>query len=261
MKRSLLVLLLALLLAAIGTASVFYYVSRADARALAGQRAVSVLIAGQPIPAGTTAEVADVAGVLRTERMPAGSVPADALAGITPGVAPLVAAADIQPGQLVLRSMFVAELPDATGLPIPSGKVAVTVELGVPQQVAGYVRAGSEVAVFDTYTELGDGGLPTGDGLPRGRDDVQATRVLLPRVEVLAVGPASADPAGGQQPAAASGGSGLFTVAVSQDQAELLILRSQTGSLHLALLTDDSRIAPGAGTDTHSLYRELTKGH
>lgn len=252
MKRSVLVLGLALLLAVVGTMAVFWYVRGADARAMAGKQAVTVLVADQSVPAGTEAAKAVDTGLLRTEQMPADTVPAGVLSEIPPHLTHLVAVADIAPGQLVLRSMFGEDRPDSSGLAIPDGKVAVTVALGVPQEVAGYVADGSEVAVFDTYTQLDRQGRPTGDGLPKKRTDVQITRVLLPRVEVLAVGgpPAKETEAGdGQQVGV------LVTVAVDQHDAERLILRSQTGSLHLALLSDTSKVKPGPGADTRSMTR------
>lgn len=252
MKRSVLVLCLALLLAVMGTTAVFWYVRGADARAMAGKQAVTVLIADQSVPAGTEAGKAVDSGLLRTEQMPADTVPAGVLSEIPSDLTQLVAVADIAPGQLVLRSMFGEDRPTTSGLTIPDGKVAVTVALGATQEVAGYVKAGSKVAVFDTYTERDGKGAPTGDGLPKKREDVQITRVLLPSVEVLAIGGASAkkdDSAGGQE------GGVMVTVAVDQRDAERLILRSQTGSLHLALLSDTSKVKPGRGADTRSMNR------
>jgi len=252
MKRSVLVLGLALLLALVGTTSVFWYVRGADARAMAGKRAVTVLIADQSVPAGTAAGKAVDTGLLRTEQMPADTVPMGVLSEIPADLAQLVAVADIAPGQLVLRSMFDKNRANPSGLAIPDGKIAVTVPLGVPQEVAGYVKAGSDVAVFDTYTERDGQGRPTGDGLPKKRDDFQITRVLLPKVEVLAIGgaPAKDADAGSSQQAGV-----LVTVAVDQHDAGRLILRSETGSLHLALLSDTSEVKPGRGADTRSMTR------
>lgn len=249
MKRSVLIIGLAVLLAAVGVVSVLYYVRQADARALAGKQAVRVLVAAERVPAGTTAAAAQAAGLLRAEAMPAESVPADALGRVGPEVAELVAGADIAPGQLVLRSLFVAELPTASGLPIPDGKVAVTVALGVTQQVAGYVKPGATVAVFDTH----------GATNQTAADGEATTRVLLPEVEVLAVGPAPA----GERQSTPNGPNGqvMLTFAVDTAQAERLILGSQTGSLHLALLTADSGVVPGARLDTGALFGAAREGH
>jgi pilus assembly protein CpaB len=250
MKRSVLIIGLAVLLAAVGVVSVLYYVRQADARALAGKQAVRVLVAAERVPAGTTAAAAQAAGLLRAEAMPAESVPADALGRVGPEVAELVAGADIAPGQLVLRSLFVAELPTASGLPIPDGKVAVTVALGVTQQVAGYVKPGATVAVFDTRGATNRNAAADGDA---------TTRVLLPEVEVLAVGPAPA----GERQSTPNGPNGqvMLTFAVDTAQAERLILGSQTGSLHLALLTADTGVVPGARLDTGALFGSAREGH
>lgn len=254
MKRRMIVLGMALVLAVLGTGAVYLYVRQADSRAVAGKQPVSVLVAGALVPAGTAAGEASRRGLLRTERMPRDTVSTDALTTVDASVAELVAGADIQPGQLVLRSMFAAELPTTSGLAIPAGKVAVTVQFTVVQQVAGHLAVGSHVVIFDTFTVLGGQSAPSGDGLPKAPGDVQATRVLLPDVEVLAVGRAApANSPEGEPAAEPVADTVLVTVAVDQIQAELLILRAQTGSLYLALRTDDSKIESGPGVDTRTL--------
>jgi pilus assembly protein CpaB len=217
MKRHVLVLGLALVLATVGTLAVLQYVRQADARALAGKDAMTVLVADQLVPAGTRA--GDAQRMLRAEPMPADSVPADALGAIGPDLASLVAAADIQPGQLVLRALFVDELPASSPLPIPAGRVAVTVQLGLPQDVAGYVTRGAEVAVFDT-----------------GTDTETGTRLLIPRITVLAVGPAQADGQPAEQSTPDLSAGVLLTFAATAEEAELLVHRA--ASLHLALLRE-----------------------
>ena len=70
MKRRGLTIVLAVLLAILGTTGVLVYVNHANARALQGQRAVNVLVAKSLIPAGTSAANAQVQGLLITERLP-----------------------------------------------------------------------------------------------------------------------------------------------------------------------------------------------
>ena len=47
--------------------------------------------------------------------------------------------------------MLVTAAQETSGLPIPSGMVAVTIKLCLPEAVAGNIKAGSQVEVFDTY--------------------------------------------------------------------------------------------------------------
>ncbi len=261
MKRRMIVLGLALVLAVMGTGAVYFYVRQADSRAVAGKQAVSVLVASERVPAGTVADDANRRGLLRVERMPRETVSTDALTTVDAAVAQLVAGADIQPGQLVLRSMFVADKPTTAGLAIPAGKVAVTVQFTVVQEVAGHIQVGSHVVVFDTYTVVSGQDAPSGDGLPKAPGDVQATRVLLPDVEVLAVGsPAAASGDEDKAAAAPPTDSVLLTVAANQVEAERLILRAQTGSLYLALRGEDSDISGGPGVNTRSLGNLVSIG-
>ena len=259
MKRRILTVALALLLAAIGTGAVLAYVRQADERALAGQRAVSVLVAGQLIPSGTSAGTALQDGWLKSEKLPAGSVPSDALASVVPDSSSLVMSADVQPGQLLLRPMLVTAVQVTGGLAIPAGMVAVTVNLCLPEAVAGNVHAGSQVEVFDTKaataSNLTDGPScsPPHEQQANGSARIE---VAVPRALVLSVGPASVNGAAAQSTSASSSSSSssssansnvLITVAVSQANASRLILLSQTGLPYLALLTNSSQTRVDTG--------------
>jgi len=243
MKRRALTIALAVLLAVLGTGGVLAYVNHANARALAGQHAVTVLIARQAIPAGTSAADAQARGLLRAERLPSASVPADALAAITPDIAALVTDADVQPGQLLLRPMLVTKTRDATGLAVPRGKFAVAIQFCVPEAVAGYVQPGSQVAVFETT--VGGNANIAGQAACSGAHTFTgaqhaSTRLVLPRVTVLAVGQSGAMPGtSGQSGAAPSSGGAqnvsLITVAVSQADAGRLIQVSENGLPYLAI--------------------------
>jgi pilus assembly protein CpaB len=246
---------LAVLLAALGTFSVFEYVQHADARAVAGKRPVTVLVAARRVPAGTAAGAASSGGYLRAERLPAESTPADALLKVTAEMADLVAEADIPAGQVVLRQMFSARRVATGGLAIPAGRVAVSVSLKTSEDVAGYVQAGCQIAVFDTFVLLDGTGAVSGSQQSSDKSDNWATKLLLPRVDVLAV----SQPAPGATGKSAAGGSGgsdatlLVTVAVNQADAERLVHVMQTGNPYLALLSDTSQTAPGRGVDNHGV--------
>jgi pilus assembly protein CpaB len=263
-KRRVLTVALALLLAVLGTVGVLAYVHGADARAVAGMKAVSTIVAQQPIPAGTSAGTALHEGLLASQQLPASSVPSNAVRSITPGISSLVMSANVPAGQLLLRPMLVtaAQATGAGTLAIPKGMVAVTIPLCLPEAVAGYVQPGSEVAVFDTYSttklnvqENCSGTSQTHQSSAQGP---VLTRVVLPRVLVLSVGSA---PAGGTSGTPGSGNSAeassttagpsgavLVTMAVNQANAERLILLTETGVSYLALLTPSSHTAFDAAT-------------
>lgn len=263
-KRRVLTVALAMLLAVLGTGGVLAYVRQADNRALAGQKAVSVLVAGKLIPSGTTAAAALRDGLLTSQKLPAAALPADAMSSIPPRMSALVLSADVQQGQLLLRPMLVTAAQVTSGLPIPAGMVAVTVSLCLPEAVAGYVKAGSEVEVFSTYgpkaSTLTAQPYCTPPHEQQDYGDVH-TRMVLPRVQVLSVGPAAASTSGASSmsgsstsgSSAASSTDTLVTVAVSQASAGRLILLTETGLPYLALLTGpsqtsvDTRFVPPSG--------------
>jgi pilus assembly protein CpaB len=252
MKHRGLTIALAVLLAVVGTAGVLVYVSHANSRAIAGQKAVTVVIAEKLIPTGTSADAAQQQGLLGSETLPAASVPADAVTAVTADLSGLVTSSDVQPGQLLLRQMLVAKSQATGGLVIPPGMVAVSVLFCLPEAVAGNVRAGSQVAVFDTLAS--GSSTMTAQSACTGphqwlSGDTAVTRLVLAKVTVLAVGQASSSTSGstsGGSGGAFSGNSGnsqnteLVTMAVSQNDAERLILMTQDSLPYLALVNSNS---------------------
>lgn len=255
MTRRILTIVVAIVLAVIGTGAVMIYVRQADQRALAGQKAVSVLVATQQVPAGTTASAALRDGYLQAQNLPSESVPADAVRSIGPALSGLVLSASLPSGQLLLRPMLVTKTVAATGLAIPSGKVALTVLMCLQKAVAGYVRPGSQIAVFNTFFKDKQGTASvscTGNTWPNGVKDIH-TRLVLTNVSVLAVGSASSGTTSttttstgvfSQSSNSSSSSSNnttlMVTVAVSQADAERLIHLAEAGIPYMALVTASS---------------------
>jgi pilus assembly protein CpaB len=260
MKRTIVATIVAVVLALLGGVAVLLYAAGADARAVAKQEPVQVLIAAKRIPAGTKGKAIVEGGYVERVVMPASSVPADAVGSIDAGLEELVVTSDLQQRQVLLRGSFGEAAVRTGGLAVPDGKVAITVEIGDAERVAGHVEAGAEVAVFDTFTVAeGPGRTPAGDGLSTDHKYTQATRLLLPRVEVLAIGErVEADDTKAKKDSTSDEKSKtqkvLVTVAVSQAEAEKLVLAATTGSLYFALLSDTSQVQPGGGVDNRTLF-------
>ena len=240
---------LAALLAVVGIVAVLAYVGQANKRAIEGMKAVSTLVAKDAIPAGTSANDALHRGLLVAEQLPASSVPADAVHTVTPDIAQLVTSYAVQPGQLLLHSMLVPATQVTGAIAIPQGKMAVAVQVCLAADVAGYVQAGSNVAVFDTYG--GGQGLQQTCDVAHQAQSIGSvyTRMLLPRVEVLSVAPAPASQSttsssgtvlAGNGSSSGSQGTVMVTLAGSQADMERLILADQAGLLYFALLTPTS---------------------
>ena len=256
MTRRLLTIVLAIVLAVIGTGAVLLYVRQADQRALNGVKAVSVLVATQQIPAGTTVQTALTDGLLSRQQLPAESVPPDAVNSLA-GIGGLVLSAQLASGQLLLRPMLVTALATGVSLPVPKGKVAIAVSMCVPKAVAGFIQPGSTIAVFNTFFT---GGPVTASCSSEDWSHAHNihTRLVLNMVQVLAVGQATAANIGqatstafGQtdSPSTSSQGSILITVAVDQADAERLIEIAEAHVPYLALVT------PASGTVANYSFR------
>ena len=261
MNRRVLAIATALLLAVIGTGAVLAYVRQANARALAGLKPVTVLVAQREIPAGTAAGGAWQDGSLRQETLPARSVSPDAIGSITADLGSLVMSSDVMPGQVLLRQMLVPAALVSGGLAIPGSMVAVTIPLCISEAVAGYVHAGSQVAIFDTFSSqsLSSSESCSQSGVSRQgqASGTVETRVVLPRVLVLAVGgPSSSQGGSGSGLGAGSQSQGgvLVTLAVDQADAERVIELTETGLPYLALLTPASQT--GFDTGSQPLFQQ-----
>jgi pilus assembly protein CpaB len=266
MTRRLFAVVVALLVAAGGAVAVVGYARTADRRALAGQQAVHAFVAVKPVPAGTTAGKAVADGLIARKLIARAAVPDDVLTAVEGGYDQLVATSAIQPGELVLRPRFAARGTTQGALLVPEGLLAVSVALDDPSHVGPFVTVGSQVAVFDTFNVLETNAkdvTPAGDHLTDRHEYRRATRLLLPSVEVLAVGAATTampvpDPAKKSGSSAVSGAqadaTALFTLAVTQKQAELLVHAARTGTLTFALLGPNTGAQPGRGVDDLSLF-------
>ena len=240
MKRRPILIALAVLLALIGTGAVYVYVHSADSRAVNGLKATTVLVATKQIPVGTPWSAIASGGYVTTESVPASAAPATALSSTSANVTPTnVATYSIAPGQIVVREAF-GQKPAAVGvLNIPGTLQAMTISLPANADVAGYVQPGSQVAV---YTILLD--QHSKAGVLEGAQQY-VSKLLLARVGVLAVSQPAPSTVNGT--GTGSAGTTLVTLALTQQQAERVVLAQKAGDLYLSLLTDTSTSSEDGG--------------
>jgi pilus assembly protein CpaB len=241
MGRRTVLLIAALVVAALGTAMVFLYVNNVEQNAVGDQTLVEVLVASSDIAAGTTGAAAAEAGAFETVKIPDVTVPDGAISDPS-AISDLVALAPVFTGQVILTQMF--GNPSAEGgLSIPKGAMAVSVELGDPNRVAGFVAPGSQVAVFVTLED--EAGNPK-------------TQLLLDRAQVIAVGPSTVttttttDQSGSQNTEEIS--RAILTLALTQQDSQKLIFGQSQGPLYFGLLSADSSVKQGSPTDSGNLF-------
>ncbi|MXG90784.1 Flp pilus assembly protein CpaB [Nocardioides flavescens] len=243
MDRRRILLVVAVLVAAAGSALVFLYSQGADDRAAQKFDTVQVLEATALINPGETIEDAQAAGKLALRPVSQESL-LDGYQVDTSGLAGTIALGAIYPGEQIIAAKFGATAAVQSALQVPDGMMAASVNLTDPGRVAGFVNPGSEVAVFMSGTD--EAGLPF-------------TRVLLDRVTVLAVGSTTPVSTTTTDETGASTTEQLprtlITLALDQTQVEKVTFASTTGELSFALLTDKSAVQDGPGVTAASLFQ------
>jgi pilus assembly protein CpaB len=235
-------LIVAALIAALGTGMVFLYVRGADTRAEAGQAPVQVLKAVAQIEPGETMAAAQAAGKIQLGKVPRSQVLVGAVNSVT-GLETSVALSTIYPNEQIVTAKFGAA-GDQDTLAIPDGNIAISVNLTDTGRVAGFVNPGASVAVFVNTTDDGGAGA--------------TTRLLLPKVQVIAVGATTVvnttttDPAGAQTTEQLP--KTLFTLSVPQTDAERILYAVGHGELSFGLLNDKSKVKTGPGVTAKNLF-------
>lgn len=242
MGRRTVLLVAALVVAALGTTMVFLYVNGVNNRADAKQNPVRVQVAKHVIHPGTTVQEAINASDFDTKTISNADAVPGAISDLTP-IKGLAANTTIYPGDQITPDKF-GKPEDINTLDIPAGKLALAVKLDDPAQAAGFVDAGSNIAIF--YTAAPAKGVAQ-----------EQTRLLIPQVKVLAIGNKTAVPLPATSGAeATSVPPTILTLAVNQKDYQRITFASTHGRLNLAMLgkgfTPDAQQAP---TDQSNLFK------
>jgi len=263
MDRRRLLLILAVFVAIIGTALVFLYVQGADKRASDKYADTDAYVATTNIGAGESFDSALSSGKIALHPVPQNVL--DENPGYQTSTEALKGKMSVAPvfqGQVIVAEQWGDKVTAASSsLPIPPGEIAISVNLTDPDRVAGNIQNGSEVAIFVTGELTA---LPAGAGgaAADAAQSTQSTRLLLPKVTVLNVG--SPQPPTTSTKTADDGTQTteqlprtLLTIAVTQKEAQKVIVSSKALDLTFGLLTTKSQVKPGPGTSTlvASLFR------
>ena len=244
MNRRTVLLIVAIIVALLGTSLVFLYVRGADQRAEDRFDTVDVLTAVGTIEAGETIDDAAASGklamdaVAQDDLLPNYQTSIESLSGS-------VATTTIYAGEQIISDKFGSEVESTNALSIPKGMIAISVNLTDTARVAGFVNPGSKVAIFLNGTD------PSGQTF---------TRLLLEEVEVIGVGSTTTTQkttttAEGEQTTEQLPRT-LMTLALDQKDAEKVLFSQTNGELAFGLLTDQSTIDRGPGVTAGALFQQ-----
>lgn len=244
MDRRRILLVVAVLVAALGSALVFLYTKGADTRAEEKFDTVEVLEATAVIAPGETFEDAQAAGKLALQAVAKDAL-LDGYQTTSDSLSGTVSLGTIYPGEQIISAKWGQSAAVASALQIPDENMAASVNLTDPARVAGFVNPGSQVAVFWT-------GVNTLDG-------ATFTKILLTRVTVLGVGSTTPVSTTTTDESGASTTEQLprtlLTLSLTQAQTQKVLLGASTGELAFGLLTDQSASADAPETTADTLFK------
>lgn len=229
-------LIAAAVIAVLGTLLVVAYVRSANSRAADQFHAVKVLKVVKQINQGESVSAAQASGAIALGDVAQNSVIGGALTDLST-INNDVALTTLYPGEQVVAAKF-GTSSSSTGVTITKGMIAVSFSLTDPSRVASFVNPGNEVAVFLT-----------------DRNSTY-TRLVLPKLLVIAVGSTSTQPNQTTNPAQSGGSlpSTLITFAATQKEAQKMLFAQAQGTLALGLLNSESQVAPAPPTTISNLF-------
>jgi pilus assembly protein CpaB len=245
MDRRRILLIVAVIVALLGTALVFLYVRGADARAEDRFETTDVLTAVAPIEAGESIDDAAANGKLALEAVPQDSLLPNYQTS-TETLSGSVATVRILPGEQIVSDKFgaAAEVDGGSALTIPKGMMSISVSLSDTARVAGFINPGTKVAIFLNGTD------PAGSTY---------SRLLVPEVQVIGVGSTTTTQTTTTTPEGTATTEQLprtlMTLALEQRDVEKVLFAQTSGELVFAVINDDSDVNPGPGTSADDLFR------
>lgn len=223
MRTKIIIIVVSVLVGVLVMLGVGRYLASEKAQITQDATYVSVVVANQAIPAGTTVEAAQGAGLLGTKRVPGRYLAANVVRSIG-DISGQVAADPIAAGEQVTTTRF--QNPSALGLSIsvPAGYLAVSLPYDTARGVTDLVKVGDSVAVLGTFDTAAAGTEPV-------------TTIIVARADVLAVGTTTNDVATNvvTEEAKASSTQKTITLALSSADVERVVYSQEIGRIWFAL--------------------------
>lgn len=259
MKRKFGGIVVAIVLAVIGTVSLMGYVNKAKNDAVEDSQQIEILVVARAVPQG--ASIAVIAAAVEPTLVPQRLVSPDALRDLDGLDATLVAGVALQPGEQLLRSRLVGA-STLVRVEVPAGLQEITIAVAPERAVGGVIQPGETVGVVLSFEPFGE--AAAGDGTTDPTEDttgVQSTpntsHLTLNRILVTAVQFSVSDTTRETPPlgedgdatattvAVAPSGVLLVTLAVTTAQAEQIVFAAEFGSLWMTRQNADTNLEGG----------------
>ena len=254
MKRKVLGITLALVLALVGTAALMAYVEKAKDDAVEDSEQVQVLVVTDSIPVGANLDEIEAATELND--VPSRLVVDDALTSLE-GLNPvLVAGVTMQPGEQLLASRLL-DPSVLSRVEVPEGLQEITIGLAPERAVGGVLRPGEHVGIllsFDPFQNGSDAEEPAPGETAEPRRSPNMTNLTLTQVLVTSVQFSVVDSQRREEATATTDGESatvttvneapsqvlLVTLAVTTAEAEQITFAAEFGHIWLTRQNDET---------------------
>ena len=227
-------LLVAVALAVVAGVLVYWYAASADDRALGSTKTTSAYVSVRSIAVGQSLGDALDSGAIELKRFPASALGNQVVKVIDGTNRNQVSISAVPEGQLLVASNFTGVGGTANQPVIPAGQMAVSISLADFEHAGLFVTPGSQVAVFDSFTDKA-GSQPK-------------TSLLISKALVLGVGKALATKNG------EAVGEATVTLAVLPQDSIRLVHAVRAGQLYLAALGDAADVSELGAVSANNLF-------
>jgi pilus assembly protein CpaB len=240
MNRRITGIIVAIVLAAVGTFALVGYVQSAKDEAVAGETRVDAYVVRTATAKG--ANLDQVREAVEQTEVPAKVRPEDAVTDLDDLDEGLVAAVDLEPGELLLRSRLI-QAEDLARAQVPEGMQELTVALEPERAVGGSLRAADTVGVvlsFDPFDRQDGQGGDAGEQTPN-MTHLTFHKVLVTSVQFdenegeasTSVGGESDGGDGDEEVERAPSQRLLVTLALTSPQVEQVVFAAEFGHIWL----------------------------
>ena len=257
-------IIVALLLALVGAFLIWRYVSTADQRAFEGAELVDVFVAAGGIPQGMTANQAVSQDLVDTSQVPRVNLPPDSVVSLE-DISGLAATGPIYTGAVLVSPQWGDPTLITSDLDIPPDRIAMSLQVGIPQGVSGHIVVGDEIGIIghltiepQTAAIIGsDGSIVLEDPDDEGAEEVSQSRFVASNLEVLSVGRRVIveNQDGENQDEIQQTEQVLLTLAVTPEEAERLSFTNFEGQMYFTLLPDDFVMPETTGQTADTLFQ------
>jgi len=238
---------MALVIGTVGVFTLVRYVRTAEDRALAGQQLVDVVVATQPVEAGTRTDELALSTEIR--RVPASSRTPGAITDLAQ-VGDMITSVDLVPGEQLLAARFLdgeTRLVAGGEVQVEAGLVEVTVQINPSRAVGGQIVPGERVAVV---AYVGD--IDLSDDTVDPASGVLIRQALVTNVQSAA--PETLTSEENDRNRQTPGSDFLVTLAVDPTEAERVVFADEYGIVWLAREGDEPTAESGELVQVENLF-------